>query len=54
MENWSHKHILTLANFSKSDYKTVFELAERFNSLTISGAKKISALEGDLITSLFF
>ena len=54
MENWSHKHILTLANFSKSDYHTVFDLAERFNSLIMSGTKKIPELEGDLITSLFF
>ena len=54
MENWSHKHILTLANFSISDYKSVFELAERFDSLKNTGTKKIPALQGNLITSIFF
>ena len=54
MQNWPHKHILTLANFSIEDYKTVFELAERFYSLKNSGTKKIPALQGTLITSLFF
>ena len=54
MENWNHKHILTLANFSISDYKAVFELADRFNSLNNTGTKKIPALQGNLITSIFF
>jgi len=54
MKNWPHKHILTLANFSIEDYKSVFELAERFNSLKKAGTKKIPALQGTLITSLFF
>ena len=54
MQNWPHKHILTLANFSIADYNSVFELAEKFNSLNNAGTKKITALEGKLITSLFF
>ena len=54
MENWPHKHILTLSNFSIKDYKSVFELADRFNSLNNAGTKKIPALQGNLITSLFF
>ncbi len=54
MQHWSHKHIISLANFSISDYKSVFELAERFNSLRNAGTKKIPALQGILITSLFF
>ena len=41
MGNWPHKHILTLANFSIKDYESVFEIAERFNSLRNSGTKKI-------------
>ncbi len=54
MENWPHKHILTLSNFSISDYKSVFELTERFKSLNNAGTKKIPALQGNLITSIFF
>ena len=54
MENWPHKHILTLSNFSIDDYKSVFELTERFKSLNNAGTKKIPALQGKLITSIFF
>ena len=54
MQIWPHKHILTLANFSIEDYKSVFELADRFNSLKNAGTKKIPALQGVLMTSLFF
>ena len=54
MGNWSHKHILTLSNFSIDDYKSVFELTERFKSLNNAGTKKIPALQGALITSIFF
>ena len=54
MDSWPHKHILTLSNFSKDDYKSVFELTERFKSLNNAGTKKIPALQGNLITSIFF
>ena len=54
MRNWPHKHILTLSNFSIDDYKSVFELTERFKSLNNAGTKKIPALQGNLITSIFF
>ena len=54
MKNWSHKHILSLSDFSVNDYESVFELAERFNSLKNTGTKKIPALQGNLITSIFF
>ena len=54
MQLWPHKHIHTLANFSIEDYKAVFELAKRFDSLKDAGTKKIPALQGTLVTSLFF
>ncbi len=54
MQIWPHKHIHSLANFSIQDYKSVFELAERFESLQNTGTKKIPALQGTLVTSLFF
>ena len=54
MQIWPHKHILTLANFSIEDYKSVFELADRFDALKNAGTKKIPALQGVLMTSLFF
>ena len=54
MQIWPHKHIHTLANFSIQDYKSVFELANRFDLLKNAGTKKIPALQGTLVTSLFF
>ena len=54
MQIWPHKHIHTLANFSIEDYKSVFELAKRFDTLKNAGTKKIPALQGTLVTSLFF
>ena len=54
MQIWPHKHIHTLANFSIENYKSVFELANRFDSLKNTGTKKIPALQGVLVTSLFF
>jgi len=54
MNSWSHKHILTLANFSKEDFKIVIDLAHRFNSLNNTEIKNSPSLQGCLITSLFF
>ena len=54
MRNWSHKHLITLANFSIKDYQTVLNLTEKFNSLKEAGKKKLPTLEGVLITSIFF
>jgi len=54
MQIWSHKHIHTLANFSIKDYESVIELANRFDALKNAGTKKIPALQGTLVTSLFF
>ena len=46
MVTWPHKHIITLANFSIDDYKSVFELAERFKSLNNAGTKKYLLYKG--------
>ena len=54
MNYWPHKHILTLANFSKEDFKIVIDLAHRFNSVSNADIKNLPSLQGFLITSLFF
>ena len=54
MNSWSHKHILTLANFSKEDFKIVIDLAHKFNSLNKTEINNSPSLKGCLITSLFF
>ena len=52
MNYWPHKHILTLANFSKENYKRVIDLAHRFKSENKADSKDFSSLRGFLVTSL--
>ena len=54
MNGWQHRHILDLAAFSREDYTAVLELAERFRSLPVTGARKLPALQGRLVATLFF
>ena len=54
MTNWEHKHLLDLASFSLENYSTVLELSNRFKSLPQSGSRKLPALQGRLVTTLFF
>lgn len=54
MTPWPHAHVLDLAAFSVADYATVLELAQRFRSLPLVGARKLPALQGRLVTTLFF
>ncbi|MFL0747044.1 MAG: aspartate carbamoyltransferase catalytic subunit [Prochlorococcus sp.] len=54
MSAWSHRHILDLASFSKEDYTSVLELAHRFRSMPVTGARKLPALQGRLVATLFF
>ena len=54
MSNWKHKHILDLSKFSLDDYKTVLELTSRFQEITTTKSRKLPALQGQLITTLFF
>ncbi len=54
MSRWEHRHIIDLSTFSKDDYTTVLELANRFKALPNSGSRKLPALQGRLVTTLFF
>ncbi len=54
MSGWSHRHILDLASFSLEDYTSVLELAHRFRSMPVTGARKLPALQGRLVATLFF
>tara|TARA_B100001109_G_C18843345_1_gene465598 strand:+ start:103 stop:1152 length:1050 start_codon:yes stop_codon:yes gene_type:complete len=54
VNGWQHRHILDLASFSSEDYAAVLELAERFRSLPVTGARKLPALQGRLVATLFF
>ena len=54
LSGWHHRHVIDLAAFSRQDFATVLELAQRFRSLPVAGARKLPALQGRLVTSLFF
>ena len=54
MTGWHHRHILDLASFSREDFAAVLELAERFRSLPVTGARRLPALQGRLVATLFF
>ncbi len=54
MTNWNHKHIIDLSEFSFEDFTTVLELANRFKSLPESGSRKLPALQGRFVATLFF
>ncbi|MBW3041293.1 aspartate carbamoyltransferase catalytic subunit [Prochlorococcus marinus] len=54
MNNWKHNHILDLSTFSLDDYQTVLELTTRFKDVHKSSSRKLPALQGRLITNLFF
>ena len=52
--SWGHRHVIDLATFSLADLAMVLELAQRFRAMPVSGARKLPALQGRLMTSLFF
>ena len=54
MSNWKHRHVLDLANFSIEDFATILKLANRFKAVPTSGTRKLPALQGRLIATLFF
>ncbi|QBE67987.1 Aspartate carbamoyltransferase [Synechococcus sp. WH 8101] len=54
MSAWTHRHILDLAAFSREDFAAVLELAHRFRALPVTGARKLPALQGRLVATLFF
>ena len=54
MSNWKHKHIIDLSSFSFDDYEEVLQLAHRFKRIPQAGSRKLPALQGRLITTLFF
>ena len=54
MSNWPHRHIIDLSCFSIEDYNSVLELANRFKALPLTGTRKLPALQGRLVATLFF
>lgn len=51
---WTHKHILTLADFSAAEYDTVLQTAASFQEVLSRRTKKVPTLQGQVVANLFF
>lgn len=54
VDTWQHRHILSLSNFSPTDYATVINTAVSFQEVLSRRTKKVPTLQGRVVTNLFF
>lgn len=54
MKVWDRKHLLDLHDLSAQDIEAVFETAKSFKEVSARDVKKVPALRGKTIVSLFF
>ncbi|MEM1253317.1 MAG: aspartate carbamoyltransferase catalytic subunit [Cyanobacteria bacterium P01_H01_bin.21] len=52
--SWSRRHIISLEDFTPSDYQTILQTAASFREVLSRRTKKVPALQGQVITNLFF
>ncbi len=51
---WTRRHILSLADFTVAEYETVLQTAASFREVLSRRTKKVPALQGQVVTNLFF
>ncbi|MEM7067027.1 MAG: aspartate carbamoyltransferase catalytic subunit [Cyanobacteria bacterium P01_B01_bin.77] len=51
---WSRRHIISLEDFTPGDYQTILQTAASFREVLSRRTKKVPALQGQVITNLFF
>ena len=51
---WTRKHILSLADFTPAEYDTVLQTASSFQAVLSGRTKKVPALQGQVVATLFF
>ncbi|MBF2028819.1 MAG: aspartate carbamoyltransferase [Oscillatoriales cyanobacterium C42_A2020_001] len=51
---WTRRHILSLADFTPSEYNTVLQTAVSFQEVLSRRTKKVPTLQGLVVTNLFF
>jgi aspartate carbamoyltransferase catalytic subunit len=51
---WTRRHILSLADFTTVEYDTVLQTAASFQEVLSRRTKKVPALQGQVVTNLFF
>jgi aspartate carbamoyltransferase catalytic subunit len=52
--SWSRRHILSLADFTPTEYDTVLQTANSFREVLSRRTKKVPTLQGQVVTNLFF
>jgi len=51
---WTRRHVLSLADFTPHEYDTVLQTAASFSEVLSTRTKKVPALQGQVVTNLFF
>ncbi len=51
---WNRRHIISLEDFTPTDYQTILQTATSFREVLSRRTKKVPALQGQVITNLFF
>jgi len=54
MSEWTHKHLLDLKSLSRDDLNLILETANSFKEVSARDVKKVPALRGKTVVSLFF
>ena len=52
--NWKRHHILALADWSYEEYQALLQTASSFREVLSRRTKKVPALQGQMVTNLFF
>jgi aspartate carbamoyltransferase catalytic subunit len=52
--SWKHKHLLGLADLSREDIELIIETAKSFKEVSSRDIKKVPALRGKTVVTLFF
>ena len=52
--NWKRRHILSLEDFTPSEYNTVLQTAASFREVLSRKTKKVPALQGQVVANMFF
>ena len=52
--SWTHRHILSLAEFTPKEYNIILQTAASFQEVLGRRMKKVPALQGQVVANLFF
>jgi len=54
VNSWTRRHVISLSDFTPEEYDTVLSTAVSFRGVLQRRTKKVPALQGQLVTNLFF